>query len=62
MRAERAFSDCPGYVHRMDPIARSEFVPSEDCVSPVPAWTTGEWVADVLPEADPARDPDRPVA
>lgn len=46
----------------MDPIARSEFVPSEDCVSPVSAWTTGEWVADVLPEADPACDPDRPVA
>jgi hypothetical protein len=52
----------PKVVHGMEPIARSEFVPCEDCVTPVPAWKTGEWVADVPPEADPARDPDRPVA
>lgn len=62
VRAESVFSNCPRYVHRMEPIARSAFVPREDCVTPVPAWKTGEWVADVLPGADPARDPDRAVA
>ncbi|MGZ8630380.1 MAG: hypothetical protein ACXWZF_05370 [Actinomycetota bacterium] len=61
VHAERIFSNCPRYVHRMQPIARSEFVPREDCPTPVPAWKTGEWVADVLPEGDPARDPSRPV-
>jgi hypothetical protein len=57
-----AFSNCPRYVHRMQRVERSPFVPQADCVTPVPEWKKGDWVADVLPEGDPARDPSRPVA
>jgi uncharacterized protein len=62
VRAERVFVNCPRYVHRMEPMERSVFVPAEGCETPVPEWKKGEWVADVLPEHDRARDPDAPVA
>jgi hypothetical protein len=45
----------------MQPVERSAFVPREGCETPVPAWKTGDWVADVLPEDDPARDPNATV-
>ncbi|MBI2724051.1 MAG: pyridoxamine 5'-phosphate oxidase family protein [Chloroflexi bacterium] len=55
------FANCPRYIHRMKRIEDSRFVPKEDCETPVPAWKAGDWVADVLPAGDPARDPDREV-
>lgn len=62
VRVREAFSNCPRYVHRMQRVQRSPFVPQKDCVTPVPGWKKEDWVADVLPESDPARDPSRPVA
>jgi predicted pyridoxine 5'-phosphate oxidase superfamily flavin-nucleotide-binding protein len=59
--ARQIFSNCPRYVHRMQPVQRSEFVPREGCDTPVPSWKTGDWVSDVLPAADPARNPDATV-
>ena len=59
--ARQIFNNCPRYVHRMEPTGQSPFVPRADCETPVPAWKTGGWVADVLPENDPARDPDRTI-
>jgi predicted pyridoxine 5'-phosphate oxidase superfamily flavin-nucleotide-binding protein len=40
----------------------SAFVPREDCETPVPSWKRSSWAIDVLPEGDPALDPDATVA
>jgi len=36
-------------------------VPREDCETPVPSWKRSSWAIDVLPEGDPALDPDATV-
>lgn len=61
VRAREIFTNCPRYIHKMQLVERSRFVPKGGCPTPVPGWKTGEWVADVLPENDPARDPKREV-
>lgn len=61
VRAREIFTNCPRYIHKMQLVERSRFVPKSGCVTPVPGWKTGEWVADALPESDPARDPKREV-
>jgi predicted pyridoxine 5'-phosphate oxidase superfamily flavin-nucleotide-binding protein len=61
VRAREIFTNCPRYIHRMKLIERSRFVPKSGCVTPVPAWKAGDWVADDLPAADPARDTSREV-
>jgi len=54
--AREIFANCPRYIHKMTFVEPSRFVPDEACETPVPAWKTGEWVADVLPSGDPAHD------
>ncbi len=61
VRAREIFANCPRYIHHMTFVEPSKFVPQDDCETPVPAWKTGVWVADVLPAHDPARDPSREV-
>jgi hypothetical protein len=61
VRAREIFPNCPRYVHRYQKIAPSEFVPREDCATPVPSWKRADWAVDVLPEGDPALDPDATV-
>jgi hypothetical protein len=61
VRAREIFGNCPRYIHRMKLVERSRFVPKSGCQTPVPGWKAGEWVADVLPENDPARDKTREV-
>ena len=61
VRAREVFPNCPRYIHRMQLVERSRFVPKTECETPVPAWKTGEWVSDTLPARDPARDPSREV-
>lgn len=61
VRTTQVFPNCPRYVHRMQPVERSAFVPREDRETPVPAWKRADWAADVLPEGDPALDPDADV-
>ena len=61
VRAREIFGNCPRYIHKMKLVERSRFVPKTGCATPVPAWKAGEWVADVLPEDDPARDGGREV-
>jgi predicted pyridoxine 5'-phosphate oxidase superfamily flavin-nucleotide-binding protein len=51
------FPNCPRYVHRMQDVARSPFVPGPDAPPPVPAWKRSDWACDVLPADDPARLP-----
>lgn len=57
VRVREVFPNCPRYVHRMQLIERSRFVPRAGCTTPVPAWKRFEWAVDALPENDPARDP-----
>lgn len=57
VRAREVFPNCPRYIHRMQPVERSPFVPREGCSTPVPNWKRSDWARDYLPEGDPARDP-----
>jgi hypothetical protein len=59
--AREIFPNCPRYVHRYEKVQASAFVPREDCETPVPSWKRADWAVDVLPEGDPARDPDATV-
>lgn len=61
VQAREVFPNCPRYIHKMKLVERSRFVPKDACETPVPSWKTGDWVADVLPEADAARDESREV-
>ena len=56
VRAREVFPNCPRYIHRYQRVALSRFVPQPDCETPVPSWKKGDWVSDVLPEQDRARD------
>lgn len=55
------FPNCPRYIHRMQPVDQSPFVPSPGRQTPVPAWKRSDWAVDVLPDGDPALDPEVPV-
>ena len=61
VRAREILPNCPRYIHRMQKVEASAFVPREDCVTPVPEWKRNEWAVDVLPADDPARDPNAEV-
>jgi predicted pyridoxine 5'-phosphate oxidase superfamily flavin-nucleotide-binding protein len=55
------FPNCPRYIHRMQRIQDSPFVPRADCETPVPSWKRMEWSRDVLAADDPANNPDATV-
>jgi predicted pyridoxine 5'-phosphate oxidase superfamily flavin-nucleotide-binding protein len=55
VRATEVFPNCPRYIHRMQLVQRSRFVPREACETPVPDWKRREWSHDALPAIDPAR-------
>ena len=56
VHATEVFPNCPRYIHRMELVERSRFVPRADCEPPVPGWKRTEWARDVLPAADPANE------
>jgi predicted pyridoxine 5'-phosphate oxidase superfamily flavin-nucleotide-binding protein len=58
VRATQVFPNCPRYVHRMELVERSRFVPREGAEPPVPEWKRTAWACDVLPAGDPAREAD----
>ncbi len=58
VRTRAVYPNCPRYIHRYEPAERSAFVPEVERPTPIPAWKTMDWAADVLPESDPARNPD----
>jgi predicted pyridoxine 5'-phosphate oxidase superfamily flavin-nucleotide-binding protein len=55
VRAGQVFPNCPRYIHRMELVERSRFVPRPGQETPVPDWKRTDWACDVLPEHDPAR-------
>lgn len=54
VRAREIFPNCPRYIHRMQLVEASPFVPRADCVTPVPGWKRAPWARDALPKNDPA--------
>ena len=54
----QVFPNCPRYIHKMQLMERSSFVPQAAVATPVPAWKRMEWACDVLPAGDPALLPD----
>ena len=54
VRARDVFPNCPRYIHRMELVERSRYVPEAGVEAPVPEWKTREWARDVLPSSDQA--------
>jgi uncharacterized protein len=55
VRALQVFPNCPRYIHRMQLVERSPFVPRPAEQTPVPDWKRADWAHDALPADDPAR-------
>jgi uncharacterized protein len=53
VRVSEVFPNCPRYIHRMQLVERSEYVPRGACEPPVPAWKRTDWARDVLPVREP---------
>ena len=49
VRAERVFPNCPRYIHRMQVVELSPYVPQAGQEPPVPAWKQMPAFQDVLP-------------
>ena len=51
------FPNCPRYIHKMELVERSRFVPHPaEHETPVPGWKRADWMPrEALPEDDPAR-------
>ena len=55
VEAREIFPNCPRYIHRMQVVEASPFVPRAGCETPVPGWKRAPWARDALPAGDPAR-------
>jgi len=58
VRTTQVFPNCGRYIHKMDLVARSAFVPKPDEPAPVPDWKRMTWAREYLPAHDPARAAD----
>jgi len=54
----QVFPNCPRYIHKLQLVERSKFVPRAAVPTPVPGWKRMDWACDVLPAGDPARTPE----
>lgn len=45
------FPNCPRYIHKMEMLQLSEFVPDQAGCAPAPNWKKADWAKDVLPKA-----------
>ena len=50
IKVSEVFGNCPRYVHKMQLVERSRFVPHAACQTPVPDWKTDDWARDVVSE------------
>jgi hypothetical protein len=58
VEAREVFTNCPRYIHKMELVERSGFVPKADCETPIADWKRAfveRGDAAVLPRDDPAR-------
>jgi len=56
VRAHQIFPNCPRYIHRMQLVEPSPYVPAEGVTPPIPAWKSFEIFKDYLAKGDPARE------
>ena len=62
VRTTLVYPNCKRYVHRMQRVERSRFVPRDGVTTPVPSWKREDWVPPAaLPHDDPARDATHPA-
>jgi predicted pyridoxine 5'-phosphate oxidase superfamily flavin-nucleotide-binding protein len=54
----QVFPNCGRYIHKMQLVERSKFVPHADVDAPIPDWKRMTWAQDYLPADDPARTAD----
>jgi hypothetical protein len=54
----QVFPNCGRYIHTMQLVERSKFVPRAGSDAPIPDWKRMTWAQDALPENDPARTVD----
>jgi uncharacterized protein len=47
--ATEIFPNCPRYIHKLELVERSKFVPRPGAETPEPAWKSSDWARDVLP-------------
>jgi uncharacterized protein len=47
--ATEIFPNCPRYIHRMELVERSKFVPHAGVETPEPGWKSADWARDVVP-------------
>jgi predicted pyridoxine 5'-phosphate oxidase superfamily flavin-nucleotide-binding protein len=47
--ATEIFPNCPRYIHHMELVERSRFVPRAGSLTPVPEWKSADWARDVVP-------------
>jgi uncharacterized protein len=52
VHAERIFTNCPRYIHHMELVAYSRYVPREEHEPPVPDWKRRPEYRDALPARD----------
>ena len=50
--ADKIFPACPRYIHKMQLVGYSVYVPQPDYTPPVPAWKTFDMFRDALPARD----------
>src|SRR5438876_9689195 len=55
VRTAQVFPNCSRYIHKLQLVERSKFVPRRDVEAPIPDWKRMTWAQDYLPEHDPAR-------
>jgi len=48
--ATEIFPNCPRYIHRMELVERSRFVPRSGAHTPEPEWKSADWARDVVPK------------
>jgi uncharacterized protein len=54
--AQQIFPNCPRYIHRMQMIEPSQYVPQAGVTAPIPKWKTYPQFNDVLSVSDQARN------
>jgi uncharacterized protein len=47
--ATEIFPNCPRYIHKLELVERSKFVPRPGAETPEPAWKSSDWARDVVP-------------
>ncbi len=55
VRTTAVFPNCSRYIHRMELVERSPFVPRAAEEPPIPDWKRMAWAQEYLPDRDPAR-------